>query len=90
MTNKEFSGKPGFTPKAGAFGEAAAFVREAVKQGGMDREYALKLTDQAYRDTMLAQMRGIDVGLPDELPEQSKILPGATNPDGSVRFSNSK
>ncbi len=90
MISKEVGGQPGFTPKAGAFGEAAAFVRTLVAQGLMDREEALRITEQAYRDTMLAQMQGIDVGLPDELPEHSKMFPDATNADGTVNFSNSK
>lgn len=94
MASKELGSQPGFTPKGGAFCEAAANVRALDRQGILnnpeDRIRAQRLTDQAYRDTMFAQMQGIDVGLPDELPEHSKRFPGATNPDGSVRFSNSK
>lgn len=89
MTTKELSGRPGFTPKGGSFSEAAAFVRVLVKQGRMSREEGLILTEQAYRDTMFAQMQGLDVGLPDELPEHSKKFSGATNTDGAVKFSKS-
>ena len=94
MTNKEIGGQPGFTPQAGAFGETAAYVRELDKQGLLksyeDKKWAQELTEQARRDTMFAQMQGFDVGLPEELPEHSKMFPGATNSDGSVRFSNRK
>lgn len=84
----------GFTPKAGAFGEAAAYVRELQRQGLLKtqeyKDWAQEITERAYRDTMFAQMQGFDVGYPEELPEHSKIFPGAANPDGSVRFSSSK
>lgn len=39
---------------------------------------------------MHAQRLGMDVGLPKELPEHSKRFPGATNSDGSVKFSDPK
>jgi len=89
MASKELGSQPGFTPQAGAFGEAAAHVRALVKQGRMEREKAISLTEIAYRDTMFAQMQGIPVGLPDELPEKLGMFPGATNADGTVNFSKS-
>lgn len=58
-TNKELDSK--YTPKAGAFSEAAAFLRELVEQGLIDREYALRLSDLAYRNTMISQLHGYPV-----------------------------
>lgn len=91
MTNQE-QHHVGYTPKVAAFGEAAAMVRELVKQGLMSKKEALRITEMTYRATMLAQSFGhVDIGSsPEELPEYLKIFPGATNPDGSVNFSSSK
>lgn len=48
--------EPPSTPQAGPFAEAAAFARQAVAEGRMTAEDALRLTEQAYRDTMIAQL----------------------------------
>lgn len=49
------------TPLAGPFAETAAFVRQAFADGRITQEEALRLTEQAYRDTMLAQLGGYPV-----------------------------
>lgn len=81
----------GWTPQGAAFSEAAAWVRELNKQGRLntpeDRMWAQQLTDRAYMATMLEQMLGASVGPPEELPEGLKFFPGATNSDGTVKFS---
>lgn len=87
MTNKEIGGQPGFTPQGGAFCEAAPFVRELVKQGLMDREDGIRLTELAWRQTMFSQAQGIPVGLPEELLEHLKMFPGATDDNGKIIFS---
>jgi len=60
-------------PQAGPFAEAAAFVRLAVAEGRMTAEEGLRLTEQAYRDTMLAQLAGYPVETDSfQLPETER------------------
>lgn len=83
----------------GPFSETAAFVRQLVKQGLMTPEEGLRLTEISYHQTavgveiatkLLKVPAGAIGGFPEELPEYLKRFPGATNPDGTVRFSKSK
>lgn len=87
MTCKEFGSRPGYTPQAGAHSEAAAMVRELVSQGRMDRKEGIRLTELALKYNNASQALGIPVGHPEELPDHSKIFPGATNDDGTIAFS---
>lgn len=49
------------SPKAGVFAETAAFVRKKVEAGEMSAEEGLRLTERAYRDSMITQELGFPV-----------------------------
>jgi len=77
------------SPYAGAFGEAAAMTRELVEQGKMTAENALQITNEVYRRRMIEELLDYPTAgdRPEELPEDLWRFPGATYPDGRVRFS---
>ncbi len=61
------------SPVAGPFAEAAGCARELVRQGRLTPDKALKLTEQAYRDSMIAQLGGYPVEEGStELPENHR------------------
>lgn len=60
-------------PQAGPFAETAAFVRIAVAEGRMTAKEGLRLSEQAYRDSMIAQLGGFPVETGSiQLPDQQR------------------
>jgi len=75
----------------GTFIEAVHFTRALVEQKRMTPEEGVRLSNKAYRETAVALELGYPVdGEPEELPEHLRKFPGATRPDGTVIFSDSK
>lgn len=63
------------TPRAGNFGEAAAWARALVAKGEWTVDEALRFTEEAYRRTMLEQLVGVpQPDRPEELPEDSEFF----------------
>lgn len=61
------------SPVAGPFAEAAGCTRELVRQKRLTSDKAPKLTEQAYRDSMIAQLGGYPVEEGStELPENPR------------------
>ena len=66
------------SPRAGPFAEAAAFGRKLVAEGKMTVAEAQRLSNRAYRETMIAQLNGWPVvGDPEELPEHQVLFCGS-------------
>lgn len=74
----------------GPVGEALAFVYELEKQNRLSREQRERIIRLAIMEENLRRANGMNIGPSEELPEHSILFPGATNEDGTVRFSEPK